>query len=100
MYKSFSFFLISTLITGFTPAANAEQKDERIAQKKFEVLKPFAEMSQGNLNAHVEAIIPLKCEKAWAVFTDYENMARFLPGVELIDILPALKDGDSYGATR
>lgn len=43
---------------------------------------PAAHAKNGKLEASIEASIPLECAKAWAVFTDYENMPKFLPGLE------------------
>lgn len=41
-----------------------------------------ASAADGQLRAHAEATLPVSCPKAWSVFTDFDSMARFLPGVQ------------------
>ena len=59
------------------PAASAK------THSRFEAFAPVAAAADGKLKAHVDAFAPIICAKAWLVFTDFEAMPKFLPGVEL-----------------
>jgi ribosome-associated toxin RatA of RatAB toxin-antitoxin module len=39
--------------------------------------------ADGKLKASIEAVVPIDCQRAFDVFTDYEGMTRFLPGMEM-----------------
>lgn len=39
--------------------------------------------ADGRLRASIEAVVPIDCQRAFDVFTDYEGMTRFLPGMEM-----------------
>ena len=43
---------------------------------------PFAQASHGRIRASVSAHVGAPCQAAWDVFTDFDAMASFVPGIE------------------
>ena len=53
----------------------------------YSMAAPQAAAAEGKLNANIEARAATNCTNAWQVFTDFDAMARFLPGMESSKVL-------------
>ena len=47
----------------------------------YRISEPEIEVVGSRFKLNVSASVPLSCAKAWEVFTDFEAMPRFLPGL-------------------
>lgn len=58
----------------------------------YQVSAPDIEVVAGRFKINITATVPLPCTKAWEVFTDFEAMSRFLPGLDTSRILSQTGD--------
>lgn len=72
---------IARLPTLLAPLALALAFPAGAAAPGYRVGEPEAELADGAFKIKAVATLPLPCAKAWEVFTDFEAMPRFLPGL-------------------
>jgi len=53
----------------------------------YSMTAPQAAAAKGKMDARIEARVATSCSNAWQVFTDFDGMPRFLPGMEVSKVV-------------
>jgi ribosome-associated toxin RatA of RatAB toxin-antitoxin module len=69
------------------PAAQVLASSYLADSDGYSMAAPQAVAAEDKMNARIEARVATNCSNAWQVFTDFDAMPRFLPGMEVSKIV-------------
>jgi len=91
MILSVSAVVVLTLASSLAWAASSDPRDLPLAPTPdadgYSMAAPQAAAAEGKMNARIEARAATDCTNAWQVFTDFDAMPRFLPGMEASKVI-------------
>jgi len=79
--------LASSLAWAGSPGTQALENSTLPEPDGYAMSAPQAGAADDKMEARIEARVATNCSNAWQVFTDFDGMPRFLPGMELSKVV-------------